>query len=834
MKKISLLLILLFIAVSVFGVPARRAPFVVKQSDGTELTIILTGDEALHYYMTIDGKPLFKEANGDFSYASFTDEGVFASTRCLAHDSEKRTDDEKALIASIDYGKMRTSIDKVARQRAEKYRSATSRAASVITKGEVNVPVVLVQFPDYKFSYTKEDIHRMLNEEGFVYENEIANGIGSARDYFIAQSDGQFTPNFIVSDIVTLSQKMAYYGGNDSRGEDKNASYAIKEGIQKANETFDFSICDNDGDGVVEFVYCIYAGYAESYQAAAETIWPHKWQLSYEAGSITVDGVTCDTYACSSELNLNEGYESRYGKLLGGIGTICHEFSHCLGLPDSYDTNGSDNGKAWGMDYWDLMAQGNYAAEGYVPIGYNAYQRAFCGWRELVEINEKGYYSLEPLTQGGVAYKVVNDANSNEFYILENRKRESWDKYLFGQGMLVVHIDYLESAWENNAVNAYSSRPRCTIIPADGELFPYSAAATNEYTQSLKGDVWPGTSNNTELTDWSTPAAKVYTGGYMGKPIKNIKYVDGVITFDFMMLPFENAPGILPASEVGESSFIANWLEVEGAEDYYIELYNVKENNNSELTQSILKEDFVNCVKMNSDITANLNEYTTVKGWSGNLVYSNGGYVRVGKPAEGGVLKTPEIDAGNADVKVLFKSKLCNTADEGVSLSMSIYDSEGLCESLVVSPTVDFREYVLSFVSNGAFYIEFSTVDASGAKRAYIDDVSVEIPLVFEMVLVDEVVTNATSHLFSGLSAGNYAYRVQCMDAYSKSEFSLYEYVTLLETGVCDAVVDDACVEVYTMSGIKVYTGEKGGIPALRQGVYVVKSGGKVSKVFVR
>ena len=79
MRKILSLIVLLVLAVAAFAVPANRKPFVVKQSDGTMLTVVLSGDEALHYFVTLDGKYLVKEKNGDFSYARFSDEGIFVS-----------------------------------------------------------------------------------------------------------------------------------------------------------------------------------------------------------------------------------------------------------------------------------------------------------------------------------------------------------------------------------------------------------------------------------------------------------------------------------------------------------------------------------------------------------------------------------------------------------------------------------------------------------------------------------------------------------------------------------------------------------------------------------
>ena len=152
-----------------YAAPAYRKKSVVRQSDGTSLTVVLTGDESMHYFSTLDGKPLVKESNGDFSYARFTADG-FVSTKCLAHDSGSRTFMEKSLLASIDYEPMSVA----AASRATTYRAAAQRAGSQITPlGDVNVAVVLVQFQDEKFTYTTEDMENLLNTEGFVYEKNV-------------------------------------------------------------------------------------------------------------------------------------------------------------------------------------------------------------------------------------------------------------------------------------------------------------------------------------------------------------------------------------------------------------------------------------------------------------------------------------------------------------------------------------------------------------------------------------------------------------------------------------------------------------------------------------
>ena len=161
MKKILLVLLTVFVVISAYAAPAYRKPFTVKQSDGTELTVMLTGDEALHYFITEDGMPLVKEANGDFCYATFCGD-TFVSTKCLAHNGAVRSAAEKTMLSSIDFDAMKTGIAKAGAARSMAYKAAAQKAGSQIApEGDVNIAVLLVQFKDEKFTYTKE---RQLNK----------------------------------------------------------------------------------------------------------------------------------------------------------------------------------------------------------------------------------------------------------------------------------------------------------------------------------------------------------------------------------------------------------------------------------------------------------------------------------------------------------------------------------------------------------------------------------------------------------------------------------------------------------------------------------------------
>lgn len=836
MRKFLLFVVAAFVMVSAFAAPAYRKPFTVKQSDGTELTVMLTGDEALHYYVTADGKPLVKEVNGDYCYAKFSN-GGFVSTKCLAHNSAVRSAAEREVLSLIDFSAMKADIAKASGVRSVAYKAAAQKAGSqIVPEGDVNIAVLLVQFKDAKFTYTKEDFNNLLNTKGYKLENPFAESVGSARDYFLAQSDGKFRPNFIVTDIVTLDNNMSYYGGNDSSGDDKKPTYMVKEGIQKADAAgFDFAVCDNNKDGEVEFIYCIYAGYSESYGADDNTVWPHQWQLSAQSGTITVDGVKCDTYACSGELVYNESYESKIGKTMAGIGLICHEFSHCLGLHDIYDTT-YDSGN-WGMDYWDVMDQGNYAAEGYVPVGYSAYQRDMCGWRELVEINSKDTYSMLPLTQGGVGYKVVNDANKNEYYILENRKQEKWDTYLFGSGMLVIHVDYLKSAWDNNTINTTKNHPRYTLIPADNKLDVYGEVTREQFVASLKGDVWPGTSGNTELTNTSIPAAKVYTGGYMNKPITNIEYQNDIISFKFMAGTFAGVPRVLPAIDVTSNSFVANWEAVEDATEYTVELYKQSgAASGAGDKEVLLSEDFMNCTAANISLSdETIDSYMSSTGWECDNVYSESGVLRIGSAKNGGFVLTPWLEAAGSVVTTLDASLYNSGKDNGVVVTVEYYDvNEEIIASEDFDITVAGKKISSAADVDGDFYVAIYTYNSTGSNRANIDNLDIALTTSIKRELILTGTTTATSYEFKNLEEGaTYLYRVKASDGDASSAYSDYVEVALLSTGIDEIVADGDWCEVYAISGVKVYGGDKAGMPVLSKGVYVVVTATGARKIVI-
>ena len=502
--------------VGALAVPANPNAYVVTQPDGTRISVRLCGDEYYHYYTTEDGTPVTLCDDGFYRYTTIdAQNNLVASANVVGKVNASVLPDKKSVMQCHKelhkVNKMRKSV-KLPEAQAP-MRSAARNAGS--NGGVVKGIIVLAEFQDQKFTFSQKAINDKMNK--VEYTDEYGS-IGSVHDYFVAQSYGQFQPEFDVVGPVTLSQNMAYYGANYQGANDIRPHEMVAEACQLASQQglADMSDYDHDGDGWVDLVYVIYAGYPESSGAPSETIWPHAWYV-YSGGGllVTLDGVKLNAYACSAELNGNSGSN------LEGIGTFCHEYSHTLGLPDFYDV---DYSGAMGMSWWSIMAHGNYGANGYIPIGYNAYEREFCGWLEFNELTGDASITMPELnTDKTAAYKITS-TNPNQYITIETRCRKGWDVALFSEGMMVIAVDYNKEVWDMNGPNDDPNRQRFKLIPAD-----------NNWSESdLYGDLYPY-GGNTTLSSSSSPKMKVHNTTINGKSITGIAYNNGVTTFDFKM-----------------------------------------------------------------------------------------------------------------------------------------------------------------------------------------------------------------------------------------------------------------------------------------------------------
>ncbi len=327
--------------------------------------------------------------------------------------------------------------------------------------------IILMEFPNLKFINKNKngktfDVHDMWNDVANKENLKAVNGVlvnGSIRDYFVAQSYGKFAIDFDVKGPYTAKNKYAYYGRNVDYGGvsfDDRPYELIIEACKAADPEVDFKDYDWDEDGEVDQVYVVYAGHGEASYDDPELIWPHESIISGHTGApLTLQGMTIDTYACGNELDSSDR--------IFGIGTICHEFSHCLGLPDVYDIEYSGETETPGQ--FDLMDAGNYNGDGWYPAGYSAFERFFCGWlepRRVGSVADVG--ELQPLHLHPDAAIIEQFEGSTNYYLVENRVKESWDKFLPSHGLIAWHINYDLEVWKLNRVNVDPNNMGITIV----------------------------------------------------------------------------------------------------------------------------------------------------------------------------------------------------------------------------------------------------------------------------------------------------------------------------------------------------------------------------------
>lgn len=569
--------------------------------------------------------------------------------------------------------------------------------ASNVFQGTKKGLIILVQFTDSKFKSGHDlALYKRIANDANYSDNNFK---GSIKDYFKAQSHGMFELDFDVVGICQLQHPYAYYGKNNSQKEDVKPGEMVAEACLWAHEHgINFSKYDWNGDGEVDQVFVLYAGHGEASYKDANTIWPHMYYLSASdyGKSLSLDGVTVDTYACSSELN-GDGN-------LDGIGTFCHEFSHCMGFPDLYDTSYA----GWfGMGDFDLMCSGSYNGDSKCPAGYSAYEKAECGWLTLKDMTnieqEISIVGVQPMSADGDAYIIKNKGHEDEYYILENRQKTGWDSYLPASGLMITHVDYDADIWDWNMPNTsgkYEDANGNTKTNDHQRLTIFRAGnSSSDYGDS--SDLYPYRSNNT-LTKTSSPAATLYNTNSNGSKYMHVAIKDIAIASD------------------GTASFTLS-KDVQ------------EENPDTPVTPSgstMLYESFNKCTgtggndgKFSGNIavaTASKDNYDVVGWTSTGTIYEADECVRLGKSGSSGNITSPSFSV-KGSASLTFKAAAWDgSKKDGTNLKLSVSNGT-LSQSSVTMKKGEWTDYHVTITTTGNVKVTFTA--ESG--RFFLDEVKV-------------------------------------------------------------------------------------------------------------
>ena len=505
LRTLTLVLFSTLTLSTLMAVPAYPGWQTKTQADGTTVQVRLIGDEYYSFWETKEGKLAIEQADGLFTL----------------------TDQDRPSPEQI-------------RARRQLAKSPMPKAIGTTPNLAPRGVVILVNFANCPMAEGHDStlFDDMCNAVHCTTNVNDSIPFGSAAQYFADQSNGQYRPVFDIFGPVNLPHDVAYYG---EQGEVDGkivsdlymADFVIDATIAADEAGCDFSQYDSDNDGLVDFVYFIYAGQGQAAGGSTETIWPHNWTLAAalwfqrthckenctyyynKDGSnnmLFLDGKMIHNYACSAELDLQ--------KELGGIGTLCHEFGHVMGLPDFYDTNYGTNYLAGVCPIeWEIMDYGSYNGNSHCPPNYNPWSKYFFGWADPVNPGQETTdITLYP--NGSEPYNVfqINASGEQEGvitpgvnYYIECRQQTGWDTYAPAQGMVIWRCDFDETAWKTNQPNNEAGNPRFTVV---------CSANIKGGSRNAAGNVFP----NGDITSWADDN---------GNQLTDITLIDSLITCSF-------------------------------------------------------------------------------------------------------------------------------------------------------------------------------------------------------------------------------------------------------------------------------------------------------------
>lgn len=408
--------------------------------------------------------------------------------------------------------------------------------------------VILVSYALDDVNFASSDpkalYNRLFNELGYTEEGR--KGKGCVADYYREQSGGLLNLQFDIYGPYKVNYRAQPTESptSSTKNYNKAAMRAAVMQFLEENPNIDLSEYDWDGDYTINQVIFLHAGLSGNINHP--DCYGHVWPSTGVFTTITAPGgYEISNYSASAELWPNNR--------LMGIGTICHEFSHSLGLPDIYPV------PSWtytAVDEWDLMDGGNFTNYGWCPPNYSPLEKMLLGWLEPIELKEPcSVVGLKSISDGGDVYMVKH--TDTEFLLLENRQWDGWDFGNPGKGLVVYHVNYIPTSWSNNSVNGTKDVFNYSIVAADNRDYDawddlVTKAGTHPRYQNsqwlnksyLSGSPYPYATDSTEtvdaLTDTTIPAAVMITENAAGskmlsKPITNIRTSeDGLISFDFM------------------------------------------------------------------------------------------------------------------------------------------------------------------------------------------------------------------------------------------------------------------------------------------------------------
>jgi M6 family metalloprotease-like protein len=521
MKKLIIMLLCLIVFIDGYSAYLKNVPIELKQPNGDIINCFITGDE---YYRRLHDKDdytiLQNAKTGFYVYAIKTGDNIILSDFIVGKE------DPKSLFIEPGY-KLSSPGIQITQESDRKSGLAPSENSTI---GVVNNIVISIRFSDQgTTSKTLNDYQGLFSSTSSnslkYYFNEISNSQLQVEAYFFPNPNGQFIleyqdphPRAYYIPYNEITNPIGYKPEEYNREEEllKNAVKFVENQITQSNINFDIN-----NDGVIDNIIFIIQG---GYDAWGSILWPMSTTLSTPLTTIGSKNVI------------------KYNKQISdGINTrvLCHEFFHILGAPDLY--------RYWSKEIdpvgsWDLMSTGN----GY-PLAYMMWK--YGKWfNTMPQITNPGTYSLKSVGKSPYAcYKIPSPFSSEEFFVVENRKREglieSQLPLTYDEGLIIYRI--------NSNLSGNSNGP-------PDEIYIYRPNGTNYQNGDLNLSSFSSESNRLKFSDITNPSCYLTEGEVGGIQISNVLSVGDEIFFtveDISKLPVPNNF----TSSLNQGNISLNW-----------------------------------------------------------------------------------------------------------------------------------------------------------------------------------------------------------------------------------------------------------------------------------
>lgn len=223
-----------------------------------------------------------KNANGVFEYTTLSKDGRITLSGVKARNTNERTANEISFIVAIHQSEIRAKRSEIQSDGIQSRMEEVFSAPQSAVVGTRKVLCILIGFTDRAFSKTQTEFNNLMNQVGY----NANSAIGSVKEYYLEASYGQLNLDVTVVGPYMANHNMAYYGAdildaNGTRTGDIRPKELITEAVQKANPDVNYADYDSDGNGYVDGIHIIFAGYdqAANQWGLTDEIWSHKWQI---------------------------------------------------------------------------------------------------------------------------------------------------------------------------------------------------------------------------------------------------------------------------------------------------------------------------------------------------------------------------------------------------------------------------------------------------------------------------------------------------------------------------------------------------------------------------